>query len=261
MNSSFDTRGKNVVGIIPARIDSEEVHAKVLADLCGKPVIHHVYQRVAAANMLDQVIIAADHEQILTTAQSFGANTFLTHQQHVCGTDRSAETVRELFPDADIVVNVQADEPFLNPGMISQVVEPLLPENEWDMTTLCCRSEDETNRVSPFTVKVAKSTRSSQALYFSRAVIPYPRYPERATFFQHIGIYAYRLEQLERFAALGPSPLELTEGLEQLRALEAGMRIKVIETDLPYAKISIDTQQDVEKARLWLEQAQRGSQP
>ena len=243
---------EQIVGVIPARIDSEEVHAKVLVDLGGKPVIQHVYESAMAASVLDQVVVAADHERIIKAAQRFGARTFLTRQNHICGTDRTAEAVGELFPDASVVVNIQADEPFHHPGMIAQVVEPLLQEDEWDMATLCCRCEEEATRDFPFTVKVARSAASWRALYFSRAVIPFPRHPEKTSYFQHIGIYAYRMEQLQRFAALGPSELELAEGLEQLRALEAEMRVKAIETRLPYAKISIDTREDIDKARAWL---------
>ena len=244
------------MGIIPARMNSEEVHAKVLIDLGGKPVIQHVYERATASDVLDEVWVAADHVSIVDAAQAFGAATYLTRLDHVCGTDRVAEAVREVCPDAEIVVNIQADEPFLHPAMIAQVIEPLREEGAWDGATLCCRCADEAAREFPFTVKVVRSSLTGQALYFSRAVIPYPRYPESTHYDQHIGVYAYRRPQLERFAQAGPTALELAEGLEQLRALEAGLRIKVVETVLPYARISIDTEQDIEQAREWLRRHQ-----
>lgn len=237
------------VGIIPARIGSEEVHAKVLTDLGGKTVIQHVFERVVAAGVFDEVLIAADHQHIIDVALEFGAQTYLTQENHICGTDRCAEAARNVFPDANIIVNIQADEPFLNPQMIQLVVEPLITDNTWDMTTLCCPSQNEADRESPFTIKVARSAVSGRALYFSRAVIPYPRYKQNTSYVQHIGIYGYRMSQLQRFAELGPSPLELSEGLEQLRALEAEMQVKVVETDLDYPRVSIDTQADIDKAQ------------
>jgi len=249
----MDISGNKIVGIIPARIGSEEVYAKVLMDLGGKTVIQHVYEKATAAGVFEEVLIAADDQRIVEAAEKFGAKTYLTQTDHICGTDRCAEAVRALVPDADIVVNIQADEPFLNPEMISQVVEPLLTDGAWDMATLCCPCIDEASKEAEFTVKIVKSA-AGRALYFSRSVIPYPRYDRGTAYYQHIGIYAYRTEQLLRFAKLGPAELELAEGLEQLRAIEAEMRIKVIETDLSYARISIDTQADIDNARRFLEE-------
>ncbi len=252
MKNRQPKRNSKTVGIIPARLGSEEVHAKVLVDLGGKPVIAHVYEKVVASGLLDEVLIAADHPRILEVAHQFGAITYRTRQEHVCGTDRVAEAAREVFPAAERIVNIQADEPFLNPGMIAQVLEPIVADSNWDMATLGCSSDDEAVFGSPFTVKIARSSATGRALYFSRAIIPYPRYQQQRTTLQHIGIYAYRMESLQRFAELGPSELELAEGLEQLRALEADMRIRVIETDLDYPRISIDTQQDIDLAVQWL---------
>ena len=248
-----ESSNKNIVGIIPARLGSEEIHAKVLLDLGGKTVIQHVYEKASAAGLFDEIVIAADHKSIIDVAKGFGANTFLTQQEHICGSDRCAEAVRALMPNVDIVVNIQADEPFLNPQMIPKVIEPLLADTSWDMATLCYPCQDEESKSAEFTVKIAKSA-AGRALYFSRSVIPYPRYERDTAYFQHIGIYAYRRDQLLRFADFGPSELELAEGLEQLRALEAELRIKVIETDLEYARISIDTQEDIENARQYLQQ-------
>jgi len=244
-----------IVGIVPARIGSDEVYAKVLVDIGGKPVIQHVYERAKASGVFEEILIAADHERITSTAEGFGAKTYLTKGNHFCGTDRCAEASREVFPDADIVVNVQADEPFIHPQMLPLVIEPLIEEQGWQMATLCCRCEDPKAREFIFNPKVVKSAGTSRALYFSRSVIPYPRSDREIQYFQHIGVYAYRMEDLQRFAEHGPSELELAEELEQLRALEMEMRVKAIETDLEYPRISIDTAEDIEKAREFLSRA------
>jgi 3-deoxy-manno-octulosonate cytidylyltransferase (CMP-KDO synthetase) len=248
MNSKRDATRPKTVAIIPARIGSEEVHAKVLTNLGSKTVIEHVFDRVVESNVFDEILIAADHKEIIDVALGFGAQTFLTSGDHICGTDRCAEAAREVFPDADIVVNVQADEPFLNPQMIPLVVGPLTDDNDWDMTTLCCSSPEGLNRESPFTVKIVRSP-DGRAIYFSRSMIPFPRYKQNTPCTQHIGIYAYRMPQLQQFAQSGPSALEMAEGLEQLRALELEMRIKVIETQLDYPRVSIDTQDDIDRAQ------------
>jgi len=256
MNRLGTTTGLKSVAIIPARIGSEEVHAKVLTDLGGKTVIEHVYDRVVESNAFDDILIAADDNLIIDAAQAFGAGTYLTRGDHICGTDRCAEAAREVFPDADVVVNIQADEPFINPKMIPLVVTPLQNSDEWDMTTLCCLSPEGSNRESPFTVKIVRAP-NGRAIYFSRSMIPFPRYEENTSYVQHIGIYGYRMQQLQRFANNGPSALELAEGLEQLRALELEMRIKVEETQLDYPRVSIDTQDDIDRAQKLVAETQR----
>ena len=243
---------RKIVGIIPARIGSDEVYAKVLVDIGGKPVIQYVFERAQASGAFDEILVAADHERITSAAEDFGAKSYLTKGNHFCGTDRCAEAAREVFPDADIVVNVQADEPFIHPQMIPLAVTPLVEEDEWGMATLCCRCVDQKAKEFIFNPKVVKSAKTSRALYFSRSVIPYPRSDREIQYFQHIGVYAYRMEDLQRFAEFGPSELELAEELEQLRALEMELRVKVIETDLEYPRISIDTEEDIEKARKYL---------
>jgi 3-deoxy-manno-octulosonate cytidylyltransferase (CMP-KDO synthetase) len=252
MRSVPPSGNMKIVGIIPARLGSEEVHAKVLVDLGGKPVIQHVFERAARSQRLDQILVAADHDKILEVARNFGADVYRTRQDHLCGTDRCAEAVREVCPDADLIVNIQADEPFFHPAMIGEVLEPLERETGWDVATICREFQDEQAREFPFNVKIARSPRTSRALYFSRAVIPFPRTSHPIGHYQHIGIYAYRKESLDRFVDFGPSDLELTEGLEQLRALEAELRMKAVATKLDYPGISIDTQADIDKARAWI---------
>ncbi|MHA1731129.1 MAG: 3-deoxy-manno-octulosonate cytidylyltransferase [Promethearchaeota archaeon] len=236
-----------IVAVIPARLGSEEIHAKVLEDLGGKPVIQHVYERVLESGLFSEVILAVDHQKIVDAVEKFGGRPVLTSKDHVCGSDRCAEATRDI--EADVVVNVQADEPFLNPKMLPEVVYPLLEDRSLDVSTLCVEFPDVDAANFPFDVKVVRSAKSSLALYFSRAPIPYPRTPGILPHYHHVGVYAFKYESLQKFAELGPSPLELTEGLEQLRALEHGFRIKVVETGQEYAHVAIDTQRDLDRAR------------
>ena len=239
---------KVIVGVIPARIGSEEIHAKVLMDLGGKTVIHHVYDKAKASKVFSKIIVAADHEKIINEAQSFGAETVMTGE-HVCGSDRCAEGIANLGIDADIIVNVQADEPFLNPKMLPEVVKPLIEDDSLEMSTLCCKFLDQEAAEYIFNVKVVKSAKSDLALYFSRSLIPYERKEGILPHYHHIGVYAFRADALQQFAEFGPFALELREGLEQLRALEHGFKIKVVETQQEYKRIAINTKEDLEKAR------------
>ncbi len=239
---------KKIIGVIPARLGSEEIQAKVLQDLGGKPVIQHVYERVVEAGLFSEIILAVDHEKIAKIVESFGGNAVLTKKEHVCGSDRCAEALQGRT-DVDIVVNIQADEPFLNPKMLPEVVWPLLEEPGWDMATLCGQFPDTEAATYPFDVKVIRSAKSHRALYFSRALIPYPRKADVLPHFHHIGVYAFQYAKLQEFAEIGPSRLELTEGLEQLRALEHGFKIKILETQHEYDHVAIDTQRDLDRAR------------
>ena len=239
------------MAVIPARIGSEEVHAKVLKVIGGKSVIQHVFEKVKQADCFDEIIVAADHEKIIATAEGFGAKAVLTSVNHVCGSDRMAEAAQKIT--ADIVVNIQADEPFLNPKMLPEVIAPLLEDNDFDMATLCCTFQDPKAMENIFNVKVVRSSYTNQALYFSRSVIPYQRNAGIVPVYQHIGVHAYRAPALQKYAKFGPSSLELREGLEQLRALEHGMKIYVQETKQPYHRVAINTAEDLEQARKILE--------
>lgn len=245
---------KTVMAVIPARLGSEEVHAKVLKIIGGKSVIQHVFEKVQEANCFDKILIAADHEKIIDAAKSFGANAVLTKQSHICGSDRAAEAAAN--QTADIVVNVQADEPFLNPKMLPEVIAPLLEDNDFDMSTLCCEFQSEEAMKFIFNVKVVRSSYSHRALYFSRSVIPYARKTGILPIYQHIGVYAFRKPALIKYSQLGASALELREGLEQLRALENGFKIKVVESKQQYDRIAINTAQDLEQAQKLMEQRQ-----
>lgn len=232
-----------VIGIIPARYQSTRFPGKPLADICGKPMIQHVYERARAAAVLDDVLVATDDERIYQAVEGFGGKAVMTSPEHPTGTDRLAEVAAGLT--ADIIVNIQGDEPLLSPESIEQAVKPLLEDETLVMSTLKLRVEDPEEALDPNVVKVVTDA-AGNALYFSRAPIPYPR-EGTATYYKHIGLYVYRRDFLLKFASLPPTPLEQVEKLEQLRALENGYQIRVVETD--YAAIGVDTPQDLEKVR------------
>ncbi len=233
-------------GIIPARYHSTRLEGKPLVDIVGKPMVQRVYESARKSSTLEQVIVATDDVRIQRVVEAFGGTAVLTSSAHPTGTDRVAEVAR--FLDADIVVNIQGDEPFIHPGMIDEVVTPLLDDPQLPLCTSMHEVTDREDFSNPNVVKVVVDG-AGNALYFSRSLIPYPRNPERHRVFEHIGIYAYRKAFLMEFAGLAPTPLERAESLEQLRALEHGHRIRVVETGQPYIPLSVDTPEDLEKAR------------
>ncbi len=236
----------NAVAIIPARYHSTRLPGKPLADIGGKPMIRHVYENVEKSDEVSEVIVATDDERVVQAVESFGGKARMTSAAHATGTDRIAEVASEL--DAQIVVNVQGDEPFITPGMISEAVRPLMDEPELPMSTLMHEIGEE-GFADPSVVKVVVDLRGN-ALYFSRSLIPFPRNRENLRVFEHIGIYCYRKNFLSSFVALPQSPLEKNESLEQLRALENGYRIRVVRTSAAdYIPLSIDTNEDLERAR------------
>lgn len=208
-------------------------------------MIEHVYRRAEASPAVGRVMVATDDLRIATTVKQFGGVARLTRVTHETGTDRLAEVAASL--DCDVVVNVQGDEPLLDPRAITQVVEPFA-DPSIVMTTLCKRIDDPAEFTNPNIVKVVLD-RAGFAMYFSRAPIPLTRDPRGGwpTRYRHIGLYAYRRNALMVLATLEPTPLERTEVLEQLRALEHGIRIKVIET--PYDSIGVDTPADLDQVR------------
>ena len=243
-----------VVGVIPARYHSSRLDGKALAEIAGRPMIQHVWERCREAASLDRVILATDDKRIETAARGFGAEVAMTKPTHVSGTDRIAEAVRAI--ECDVVVNIQGDEPMLDPLMIDEVVEPFLSEPGTQLVTLGQRIENETERGDPNVVKVVRDLRGN-ALYFSRSLIPYSRIDPAAKSvspLKHIGLYAYSKACLERFAALPATLLEKTERLEQLRALDNGIPIRVVVTDSRSRGIGVDTPEDLAWARRLLEQ-------
>lgn len=236
----------HVIGVIPARYQSTRLPGKPLADINGKPMIQHVYENCIRSSMLDEVIVATDDGRVLEAVRKFGGNAEMTSTAHSTGTDRVAEVVHKY--DVDIVVNIQGDEPFVNPGMIDEIVQPLLEDENITMATLKYEILNKDALHDPNVVKVVTDA-SGFALYFSRSLIPYPQHEEHHHAYEHIGIYVYRKDFLLRYAQMTSTLLEKTEALEQLRVLESGHRIKVVETKQNYIPLSVDTQEDLEKAR------------
>jgi len=237
----------DVIGVIPARYSSTRFEGKVLADILGKPMLQHVYERAKQARLLDDVIIACDHETVANAAREFGAKVVLTSQSHDCGTDRISEVVNPL--DVKIIVNIQGDEPLIHPSMIDSVAAALLDNKDINMATLMKRIEDAHLINDPNVVKVVVD-KNNFALYFSRAAIPHLALNaeiEHPVYFRHIGLYAYTKDFLFTYKNLPVSNLEKTERLEQLRVLEGGFRIKVIETN--FDTIGVDIPEDLEKVK------------
>jgi len=232
------------VAIIPARYESTRLPGKALADIGGRPMVEHVYRRTAAARSLGGVIVATDDQRIVDAVRAFGGNVCLTRSTHQSGTDRIAEVAEALA--CPIIVNVQGDEPLIDPADIDAAVSPFAGDPDLQMSTLRFRIEDDAEALDPNVVKVVVD-RNGYALYFSRAPIPTMRKTGTAPFYKHIGLYAYRRDFLLRFAALEPTPLEQAERLEQLRALEHGYRIKAVETR--HDSIGVDSEADLIRVR------------
>ena len=205
-------------------------------------MVEHVYRRAAAASGIDAVVVATDDERIANAVESFGGVVRLTQPGHRTGTDRVAETARDLR--CEIVVNVQADLPLIEPEMIEEVVAPFAEDETVQMSTLRHAISDPADEDNPNVVKVVVDRRGN-ALYFSRSKIPYCR--EDGVCFKHIGLYAFRRDFLLSFAALSQTPLERAESLEQLRAIEHGIRIKAVETR--YESFEVNTPDDLAQVR------------
>ena len=234
------------IALIPARYASSRLPGKPLVEIAGKAMIQHVYERVQNARSIDRVVVATDDERIRAFVGAFGGEVVMTSPEHRSGTDRIAEALRSLS-DVGVVVNVQGDEPMIDPTLIEQLIETL-EARECDCATPITRIGMSRELFDANIVKVVYR-HDTDAMYFSRSPIPALRdYPpdewlDRTAYYRHIGVYAYRPSALERFVALPPSALERAEQLEQLRMLDAGMRIACVETD--YDGIAVDTAEDV----------------
>jgi len=234
---------KKAAGIIPARYQSSRFPGKPLAMILGKPMIQHVYEGAKKAKSLDELIIATDDERIFNAAKKFEADVIMTSSAHASGTERAAEVAKKL--DSRLIINIQGDEPLIEAWMIDALVSAL-QDGETPMASLMARVTDLALIKDPHLVKVV-ADRAGWALYFSRQAIP-----TAATdfFFQHIGIYGFQREFLIKFARLEPARLEKFEKLEQLRALENGYRIKMVE--IPQPTLSVDTPQDIIRVERFL---------
>lgn len=236
-----------VAGLIPARYGSTRLPGKALKPILGKTMIQRVYERCQTA-ALDVVAVATDDERIVEAVRAWGGAAIMTATDHPSGTDRLAEAVRCI--DANIVVNIQGDQPFIDPAMIDEAVQPLLDDASVDMSTVIhpiTRSQD----LEDMGVVKTVVDQCGNALYFSRSLIPYPRQAIAHAVYEHVGLYVYRKEFLIKLAALAPTPLEQVESLEQLRVLEHGYRIRCVEThcvDHEFTGFSVDTLEDLQRA-------------
>jgi len=230
--------------VIPARYGSSRLPGKPLAKIQGKPLIAHVYERAALATRFSRVLVATDDVRIADVIEKIGGTAIMTSDGHTSGTDRVAEAVQEL--DADIVVNLQGDEPFIDPRDLDGVADALASDPSAEMATLKQPILDERDFFDPNVVKVVCDDRG-YALYFSRAGIPYHRGGNFIGAYRHVGVYAYRRDFLLSFASTQKSTLEDRENLEQLRALAMGAKIRMI--DAHSRSIGIDTPEDLERAQ------------
>ncbi len=233
--------------MIPARFASSRFPGKPLASLAGKSLLQHVFERASQARYVHKVIIATDDQRIFDAARAFGAQVRMTRADHLSGTDRVAEVAES--ENAAVIVNIQGDEPLLDPEAIDAAVLALTSDPEVSMATLSKRIEDPAEVNDPNVVKVV-ANRAGDAIYFSRAPIPFVR-EGRAAHFKHIGLYVYRRDFLLAYSGLPVGPLEQAERLEQLRALENGHRIRVVETD--YESFGVDTPRDLERIAMLFE--------
>lgn len=227
--------------VIPARYSSTRLPGKPLKDICGKPMICRVWERASRAKSVAEVIVATDDERILQAVENNLGRAVMTRADHKTGTDRLAE-VAEKFPDVDVIVNVQGDEPLIEPSLIDELIAEFVKDEDLQMATVATELIDAEEMNNPNNVKVVLD-RYNDALYFSRSLIPYPRNAGNAKIFKHIGIYAYRRQFLIDYAKMEPTPLEKSESLEQLRALENGFKIRVIKSDCRF--VGVDTEEDL----------------
>ncbi len=230
-----------VLCVIPARYASTRLPGKPLALIAGKPMIQHVYERASRAAIPSEVVVATDSELVAEAVRNFGGKVMMTSPEHPSGTDRLAEVALS-YGDADVIINVQGDEPMIPPEIIDRLAQAFEDNEDLNMATLKTVM-DEADYNNPNTVKVL-TDQNGYALYFSRSLLPYPR-NKTADFkvYKHVGIYAYRRSFLLSYAAYEPTPLEQIECLEQLRVLENGERIKVLECK--FKGIGIDTPEDL----------------
>lgn len=243
-----------ILGVIPARFASSRFPGKPLADLLGKSMVQRVYMQCKKSKRLNEIVVATDHQQIFDHVIGFGGNACLTSDQHPSGTDRCCEALQLQKSPFDFVINIQGDEPFINPQQIDLLCASL--ESTTELATLIQKiiSTDQILSANEAKVVVGKN---KEALYFSRSPIPFVQkanqkdWLTRTTFYRHVGLYAYREDILKKITQLPVSELEKAESLEQLRWIENGFKIKTVETDIEEG-MCIDTPEDLEKARVYL---------
>jgi 3-deoxy-manno-octulosonate cytidylyltransferase (CMP-KDO synthetase) len=233
---------RKILGVIPARFHSTRFPGKVLAPIASKPMLQHVYERASLSQYLTSTIIATDDERVYDAARRFGARVRMTRSDHASGTDRAAEIASA--ENAEIIVNIQVDEPLIDPSAIAAAILPMAhdPISSWRPSR---RDQDPLEITDPNVVKVV-TNHAGDAIYFSRCPIPYDRDRSASTpYFKHIGLYVYQRDFLLNYSALPVGRLEQSERLEQLRALENGYNIRVVETE--YESLGVDTPEDLHR--------------
>lgn len=235
--------------IIPARYGSSRLEGKPLLKVLGKSIIHWVYEKAQASTLADMIIVATDDKRIFDEVKSFGGEVEMTSVNHKCGSDRIMEVVKR-HPEISYICNLQGDEPLIKPESIDDVIRNVKEDDNADISTLIRVLTDEEEINNPNLVKCVID-KNGFALYFSRSKIPFERNASIAEFYGHLGIYGYKRAALESMTTLAQTPLEKTESLEQLRALENGMKIKT--SVVNFVPVGIDTKEDLEKFRVILE--------
>jgi 3-deoxy-manno-octulosonate cytidylyltransferase (CMP-KDO synthetase) len=236
----------DVLGVIPARLESSRLPRKVLREIAGTPMLVRVYERARRASQLSDLLVATDSDEVIEECRRRHIPAVLTSPSHPSGTDRVWEVAQGRA--ADVYVNIQGDEPLITPGHIERLVRPFVEQPETQVSTLCIRATDEEVR-DPNVNKVVRDV-LGRALYFSKYAIPFDRDGIHPARYKHIGLYAYHFHALDTFHRHPPSPLERAERLEQLRFLENGIPIVVVETHEP--TIGVDTEDDLRAVEAWL---------
>ena len=244
---------REILAIIPARFASQRFPGKVIAELAGKPLVVHTYERTIQAKRISKAVIATDDQRVVDALAPYEIEVVMTSPDHPSGTDRIAEVART--STADIIVNVQGDEPMLDPNTIDRAVDAILADPNLNMATAKHAITNPDDIRDPNVVKVV-TDKNGMALYFSRSPIPHTRdiadqSPDHPVYWLHIGLYVYRRSFLLDYAEMPPTELESLEKLEQLRALENGHKIAVVETD--FKSIGVDTPEDLQRVRALLE--------
>ncbi|MEG0068341.1 3-deoxy-manno-octulosonate cytidylyltransferase [Cetobacterium sp.] len=237
------------LGVIPARYESTRLPKKPLKDICGYPMIEWVYKRALKSN-LDKVIVATDSQEVYDAVKEFGGEVILTSKNHINGTSRIAEVCQKIT-DYDVIINIQGDEPLIEPEMINSLIDSFKQEEDLKMSTLKHKLIKKEDIENPNFVKVV-TDKKDYAIYFSRSIIPYPRNENLDIYYKHVGIYGYKRDFVLEYSNLESTPLENSESLEQLRVLENGYKIKVLETK--FEVIGVDTQDELEKVRLHIKE-------
>ena len=237
-----------VLGIIPARYSSSRFPGKPLIDIAGKTMIQRVVEQATKSELINEVVVATDDQRIFEHVQFFGGNVMMTSENHMNGTERCGEVI-ETYSDLDIVINIQGDEPLIQPEQLEKVIA-LFEDDEVEIGSLCKKLSDAEDLFNPNRIKVVKNA-ANDGLYFSRGAIPFQKdqkiskWLDNADYFKHIGIYAWRLNTLKKLLQLPVSQLEQLESLEQLRWLDAGYKIRLAETTIETP--NIDTPEDLER--------------